>query len=62
MFLKKKSKYSCVFCSNIVQKSKKRVNFCSDCLKIRNWVREKGLQNLLQILEEKTPTAPAYAM
>ena len=61
-----KKKYSCVFCSNTNEKSSKKVFFCRDCLKIRNYIRYNGIKTLLDKIEgnknNKTlePSCPPY--
>lgn len=56
-------KYSCVFCSNKNETSKSKVFFCRDCLKIRNFIREKGISTLLDKIEylKVIASAPPYS-
>lgn len=56
----KKSKHSCVFCSDLTKNSSKKINFCRDCLRIRNYLREKGISNLLELIDNSKPSAPPY--
>ena len=46
-----KKKYTCVFCSNTNEKSNKKVFFCRDCIKIRNYIRDNGIKTLLNKIE-----------
>lgn len=61
--LKKKSKYNCLFCSNHREKSKKKIFFCSTCIKIKDYLRENGVKNTLEKLENnyKETIFPALA-
>ena len=54
-----KTKYSCCLCSDLTKNSSKQINFCKDCIKVRNYLREKGINNLLELIENKV-SAPAY--
>ena len=58
----KKEKYTCCFCSNKKEKSKSKIHFCRDCERIRNYIREYGLKNLLEFIENKNnnPSCPPY--
>ena len=60
MFSKKK--YSCIFCSNLDKVSSKKINFCKDCKKVHNFIREKGLNKLIEYIESnnKNASAPPY--
>jgi hypothetical protein len=63
MVFTKTKKYSCCFCSDLTKSSNKKINFCRDCKKIRDYIREKGLSYLLSIVsnnEKSIPTAPPY--
>jgi hypothetical protein len=56
-------KYSCCFCSDLKKTSKNKINFCRDCLLIRDHIRDKGLNSILSIIKNKDtiiPTAPPY--
>ncbi len=61
---RKKSKFSCVFCSDTKEKSKDKINFCRDCQKLRNYIRDKGMdtiQNFINNSKEKIiPSCPPY--
>ena len=58
--LNKNKKYNCVFCSDTTQKSKHKINFCRDCLKIREYIRQHGIKTLLDKINNEPikPTAP----
>lgn len=57
----KKTKHSCVFCSDLTKNSSKKINFCRDCLKIRQYIRDKGIDNILELIKEKKEaSAPPY--
>ena len=58
MFLKKKKKYSCIFCSDMNETSKKIIFYCRECKKIREHIRLYGLTSILQHIEK--PSAPPY--
>jgi hypothetical protein len=60
---RKKSKFSCVFCSDKKEKSKDKINFCRDCEKIRMYVRDNGIKSILNLILDNNyqkPTAPPY--
>jgi hypothetical protein len=59
MFSKKK--YSCCFCSNLDKVSSKKFNLCKDCKKIHNFIRERGINTLLDFIECKTDKIIASA-
>ncbi len=54
----KKKKYSCVFCSNTSEKSNKKIMFCKDCRKVRDFLREYGLRVLLDKIDNNKASAP----
>jgi hypothetical protein len=58
----KSKKYTCCFCSNISETSNKKIMFCKDCRKIRDFVREYGIRSLLDKLEVGVmkASAPPY--
>lgn len=59
--IKKKSKYNCLFCSNHREKSKNKIFFCSTCIKIKDYLRENGVKNTLEKLENNNIYASASA-
>ncbi len=61
---KKKSKYNCVFCSNHREKSKTPLFFCSSCIKIKDYLREYGVNHTLQRLQghKELASAPNYEL
>ena len=56
----KKNKYSCVLCSNTNEKAKYKIFFCLECKKIRNYIRDQGIKNILQKIEYNKASAPPY--
>ena len=59
----KSKKYSCCFCSDLTKNSSKKINFCRDCKKIRDHIRDKGIMSILSIInndKEKLASAPPY--
>jgi len=59
MFGKSKTKYSCVFCSNKNEKSNKKIFFCRECNKIRDYIRDNGIKTLINVIEDNNkPSAP----
>ena len=59
-----RKKYSCIFCSNLDKVSSKKFNLCKDCKKVHNFIREHGLNTLIEFIESithnKNASAPAY--
>lgn len=55
-------KYSCCFCSSLDKIGKNKIVFCKDCKKIRDYIRDFGLDCILSIIKKNniTATAPAY--
>jgi len=56
--LKQNKKYDCVFCSDTSQKSKHKINFCRDCAKIREHIRQYGITSILEKLTIIKASAP----
>lgn len=50
--LRNKKKYSCVFCNDLTKLSTSKISFCRDCNKIRSYIRDYGLQNLLNKISQ----------
>ena len=61
---RKKSKFSCVFCSDKKEKSKDKINFCRDCQKLRNFIRDKGMDTIQDFINGNQnkiqPSCPPY--
>ena len=57
---KNKKKYSCVFCSNTNETSNKKIMFCKDCRRVRDFLREYGVRLLLDKIDNSKPSAPPY--
>ena len=56
-----KKKYRCCFCSNINETSSKKVFFCRECNKLRNYIRDNGIKTLLSKIDcEKVSAPPLY--
>ena len=54
----KNKKYSCVFCSNKNEKSNKKIFFCRECNKIREYIRDNGIKPLLNMIQDNKASAP----
>ena len=59
MKILKKKKYSCCFCSNMTETSNKKIMFCKDCRKVRDFLREYGIKSLLEKVEQSVYKASA---
>jgi len=60
MSILKKKKYTCIFCSNMNETSNKKIMFCKDCRKIRDFLRESGMRILLDKIDNNKASAPPY--
>lgn len=55
-----KTKYSCCLCSDLTKNSSKQINFCKDCIKVREFIRIHGIGKILELIENNKVSAPAY--
>ena len=57
-----KKKYSCCFCNDLTKISTSKVSFCRECNKLRQYLREWGINALLRKIQEtdNKPSCPPY--
>lgn len=55
----KKNKFNCVLCGHDREKFKKKISFCRNCRKIKDYINEYGLVSVLDKIKQPTKaTAP----